>query len=143
MAVKTWFRATVMAGLAVYVIGTSGVRPVFAESMLTRDELQSLIVERSEAWGASAQRVLGIARCETGGKWRTDLIGSSGELGVGQWLARGAWYETKHFKQDHIDVRALYQSGHPDAYWWDVDGLAWAFSPHAPSVFWQQWSCRA
>ncbi len=109
-------------------------------SYLDGDDLRSLAVERAEAWGASSSRVLAIVRCETGNKWRTDLIGAAGELGAGQWMAGGAWYATPQYRVLGVDIRTLYQEDHPDAPFWDMDGLAWSFSPAAPPGFIRQWS---
>ena len=116
------------------------VHQVHANHM-SPDEVTDLATERAIAWGASVPRVLGVLACETGRTFNPHVIGKAGELGGGQWLARGAWYGTKHFREWGIDVRAMYQEGHPDATFWDMDGLAWAFSPQAPPGFWRQWSC--
>ncbi len=103
--------------------------------------------ERALAHGADPALVLAVARCETGGTywpWRADgslLRGAAGELGIGQWLAGGAWYSTPHYREYGYDIRAAYASGDPEAIEWDIDALAWAFSPRAPAGFGRQWSC--
>ena len=110
---------------------------------ISPDEVVELATERAIAWGASVPRVLGIIRCESGGTFSPHLVGRDGELGLGQWLAGGAWYSTPQFRKWGLDIRALYRAGDPDATFWDIDGLSWSFSWQAPAEFWRQWSCRA
>lgn len=105
---------------------------------LTKDDVVALATERAEAWGARPSRVLAIIRCETGNTWRSDLIGKAGEVGRAQWLARGAWYGTRHYTEWGIDIRAMYHAGDPDAEFWDIDGLAHAQA--RPDLAYQ-WSC--
>lgn len=110
-------------------------------SHITPEEVIALATERAEAWGASSETVLRVIRCETGGKYSPHLVGRSGELGLGQWLRGGAWGSTRQSREWGIDVRAMYQAGDPDAVFWDIDGLSFAFSPQAPPNLRYQWSC--
>lgn len=139
--------AIMLLALGAYATVYGGQAPPAYAHHVTQDDVIALATERAEAWGASPARVLSIIRCETGGKMRPDypdgrlLVGSSGELGVGQWLRGGAWESTPQSRVLGINVRALYQNGDPEALFWDVDGLAWAFSPKAPRGMQAQWSC--
>lgn len=120
-----------------------------AQRAISPDEVKAVLRERAETHGADVATVLRVADCETGGTWspwRADgslLRGSSGELGIGQWLAGGAWYETPGWRDYRYDLRAAYESGDPEALDWDLDNLAWAFGASAPARMRGQWSCYA
>lgn len=141
-------RRGIVAALALLalLLGSTAVQAQDGDGW-TPEAVQDLVIERSQRYGARPSRVLAVAACETGQTWlpwRTDgrlLRGAHGELGIGQWLAGGAWLQTPHYRQWGYDVRLAYESGDPDAIVWDVDGLAWAFSPAAPSTMSGQWSC--
>lgn len=103
---------------------------------------RALLIERAEAHHAPVDWVLGVASCETGGTFRSDLVGRLGERGVGQWLpGQAAWRGTPTFAIWRIDVVSEYQRGNDDASFHDLDMLAWAFSPDAPAGFWRNWTC--
>jgi hypothetical protein len=58
-------------------------------------EAQAIIREHAATWGVSGDRLVSVARCETGNSWRTDLIGRQGEVGPFQLLpGRGNGLDT-------------------------------------------------
>lgn len=106
--------------------------------MWTPTDIQDLIIDRANYYGANASELIRVASCETGGTFSPYLIGSMGERGVAQWLpGNAAWRSTPAYKQYGIDIVSMYRSGDPDAIYFDIDMMAWAFANRMQS----QWSC--
>lgn len=108
--------------------------------------VRDLLTERALVHRANVSEVLAIADCETGGTFSVSRVGSMGERGVGQWLpGRGNhWDRTPGWRMHHYDVVAAYQDGDPEAWEWDVDGLAWSFGDQAEALYpgnRRGWSC--
>lgn len=70
------------AALLALLAGGLGVAPVIAD----RAEGEAAIAEAAARWGAPAGVMTSIVHCETGGQWRTDMVGRQGELGPAQLL---------------------------------------------------------
>ena len=138
MTYRTARRVILHAALLVLL---AAVTAMPAKATMAPAWIADEVATRAAQYGASAARVLAVIDCETGGSFNPNVIGSAGERGLGQWLAGGHWYATPHYRELGVDVRALYRAGDPDAVYWDLDGLAWAFSPLAPAGFWRGWSC--
>lgn len=106
-------------------------------------DVEQLIIERSEVHGAEVQEVLRVARCENRNLVPGLRNPTSGAIGIGQWLpGRGNhWDRTPHYREVGIDIHQAYVVGDVNALFYDVDALAWSFSPHAPQGNKRGWSC--
>lgn len=95
----------------------------------------------AEAYGADYRTVWKVVDCETGGQWRSDMVGAAGERGYLQWHPRGAWRQVPAYTELGISIWQEYVDGNPGAPRLDLWMGAWAFSPQAPPALKRQWSC--
>lgn len=134
-------RRIILHAVLLALIATASASSPPATAHRAPDWIADEVATRAAQYGAAPARVLAVIDCETGHSYSPFVIGRAGERGLGQWLAGGHWYATPHYRELGVDVRAMYRDDNPDAVYWDIDGLAWAFSPLAPSGFWRGWSC--
>ena len=109
------------------------------------DVVEAILIDRAAAHGANLAEVMTVARCENP-RFDPSAVGGHGERGIGQWLpGRGNhWDRTPAWREQRIDVVAMYRAGHPDALWVDLDQFVWSFSPEAQQLYPNNkagWSC--
>lgn len=110
----------------------------------SQQEVQELIIDRAIVRGANPDEVLRVAMCETGQTLNPNKVGIYGTIGIGQWMPpvyANHYGRTPHWTDYKYDLFEHYALGDPEAVSWDVDALAWSFSPSAPKGFKYGWQC--
>lgn len=88
-----------------------------------------IIYEEAARYGVSGDWLYWTAYCETGGTFRTDLVGAAGERGVFQWHPFGLWWDTPAGRAGHP-----VPAGNPRL---GIAMAAWAFAHGYAS----HWTC--
>lgn len=130
LAVRASLRVVV-----VLLLLTAVVQPrTAAAQQPDQDVVRLLIVDRAAAHGIASAPLACTLWRES--RWRPSARGSSGEVGLAQWLPpvdRNAWGQTSAWRLQGIDIGREYRLGNPDAAYFDVDAAAELFARGAPT----------